>query len=179
MWSQLESHLHINHLWMRGCQTSPLSLQHSCSGSIRQFHQKSGGGWGVTRSWSLWKRTECLFSLAITHNISIRARFIPGRMNVIANDLSKARQIRICLPSPTNSSAGHPKVQTDQPMSCYFGGFLLVKTDMVCGPSEVDPGKTHSSPPPHAQMLKQPKSNFYNHIPGMLNLHEWKLSSPL
>ena len=41
--------------------------------------------WGRgTRSWSLWKETESLFSLAITLNISICARFISGRMNMVS-----------------------------------------------------------------------------------------------
>ena len=44
-------------------------------------------GVGETRSWALWKETELLFSVVVTLNISIHARFIPGRMNVIADDL--------------------------------------------------------------------------------------------
>ena len=48
---------------------------------------------GGTQSWSLGKETELLFSLAVTHNISIRARFIPGQMNVIADDLSRGGRI--------------------------------------------------------------------------------------
>ena len=46
-----------------------------------------------TRSWSLWKDTESLFLLVISHNLSIHAKYIPGNMNVVANDLSRAGQI--------------------------------------------------------------------------------------
>ena len=46
---------------------------------------------GGTRSWSL--RKETFFSLVITLKICIRVRFIPGRMNVIADDLSRGGQI--------------------------------------------------------------------------------------
>ena len=77
-------------------ETSPLSLQHpsyvSCSCRLRQYqccciHQQS---WGGARSWSIWKGTESMFLLVTTLNISIFARFIPGRMNVIADELSRA-----------------------------------------------------------------------------------------
>ena len=48
---------------------------------------------GGTRSWSLWKETESLLSLAILLNLSIRARYIPGKMNIIVDDLSRVGQI--------------------------------------------------------------------------------------
>ena len=51
------------------------------------------GNYLKARSWYLWKETELLFSVVITLSISIHARFIPGMMNVIANNLSRARQI--------------------------------------------------------------------------------------
>ena len=75
-----------------GCQTSPFSFQHStslpCPGDHRQHYFCSiyQQGWG-TRSWSLWKDTNLLFSVVITLNISI-CKIYP-----IADDLYRARQI--------------------------------------------------------------------------------------
>ena len=48
---------------------------------------------GGTRFWSLWRETESLFATAVHLGISIRARFIPGKMNVIADNLYRAGQI--------------------------------------------------------------------------------------
>ena len=57
--------------------------------TVMAYINKVGG----TRSWSLWKETESLFSLATSGSLSVRARYIPGKMNVIADDLSKVGQI--------------------------------------------------------------------------------------
>ena len=46
-----------------------------------------------TRSWSLWKETELLFTAVIQLNISIHARFISGKVNVIADDLFRGGKI--------------------------------------------------------------------------------------
>ena len=91
-WSQQESQLHINNLEMR---TIKLALSHFDIPSMSHVLVASNNSTvaAYIQQWSLWKETESLFSLAVTRNISICARFIPGQMNVIAKDLFRARQI--------------------------------------------------------------------------------------
>ena len=48
---------------------------------------------GGTRSWSLMEETQLLFNLTQSLNIKIRARHIPGRLNVLADRLSRKNQI--------------------------------------------------------------------------------------
>ena len=48
---------------------------------------------GGTIFWSLWRQTESLFAIVVHLGILICARFIPGKMNIIADDLSRAGQI--------------------------------------------------------------------------------------
>ena len=46
-----------------------------------------------TSSWSLWRKTEFVFATVAHLGILISARFILGKMNVIADDLSMASQL--------------------------------------------------------------------------------------
>ena len=96
-WTREVSRLHINCLEMRAVR---LALSHfhlppqSHPGCYGHYHRgclinKVGG----TRSWSLWRETESLFAITVHLGISVCARFIPGKMNVIADDLSRAGQI--------------------------------------------------------------------------------------
>ena len=48
---------------------------------------------GGTRPWYLWRETESLFATVIHIGISICVRFIPGKVNVIADNLSRAGHI--------------------------------------------------------------------------------------
>ena len=88
-WSPEESIFHINNLEMRAdklalCHFNIPPRSHILVASdnitVMAYINKVGG----TRSRSLWKETESLFSLTISLNLSIHARYIPGKMNVIA-----------------------------------------------------------------------------------------------
>ena len=87
-WSELETKFHINILTLSHFNISPMFhvLVASDNITVIAYINRVGG----TRSWSLWKEAEFLFSLATTLNISIHARFIPGRMNVITDELLRA-----------------------------------------------------------------------------------------
>ena len=98
IWSPQEQTLHINTLEMRAIS---LALQHfnppprshvlvaTDNSSVVYYINKQGG----TRSWSLWTEAQDLFRITDNLGISIRARHIPGRLNVIADQLSRAGQI--------------------------------------------------------------------------------------
>jgi hypothetical protein len=59
---------------------------------------------GGTKSWNLWKETQLLFKTVQDLRLQLFARFIPGKLNVIADGLSRSGQIL-----PTEWSL-HPNV---------------------------------------------------------------------
>jgi len=109
LWSPLERTLHSNVLEMRAVllalqavQTSPKDrvLISSDNTTVVAYINHQGG----TKSKSLWEETLLLFNLAIQRKIFLRAVHIPGRLNVIADQLSRKGQV-----IPTEWSL-HPSV---------------------------------------------------------------------
>ena len=108
-WSTQEQRLHINLLEMRAVRLSLTQFQvppqsnilvASDNSTVVAYINKQGG----TRSRPLWLETLPLLELAINMKWQLRARHIPGRLNVIADQLSRAGQIL-----PTEWSL-HPNV---------------------------------------------------------------------
>ena len=98
VWTHEESQLNVNCFKMRAFRPSPLSdciLQHFnvlvAMDITTVVAYISKLGW--TRSWSLWKETKSLFTAVVQLIISIHARFIHGKINVLADDLSRSGQI--------------------------------------------------------------------------------------
>ena len=98
LWSEEESRLHINVLEMRAVflalkRFNPpqgQSILISSDNTTVVAHVNKQGG---THSWELMKETMSLFQLAIPRDWTLRARYIPGRLNVVADQLSRAGQI--------------------------------------------------------------------------------------
>ena len=101
VWSQVESSLHINILEMRAVR---LALQNflfpvgssilvaSDNTTVVAYINHQGG----TKSKSLWLECQLLFRFIEAHRLFVKARHIPGALNVLADDLSRQGQI---LPS--------------------------------------------------------------------------------
>jgi ribonuclease HI len=98
LWSTQESTLHINVLEMRAVllaieQLEPapgsVLLVATDNSTVVAYVNKQGG----LRSSQLWHETRLLFSLLESRDLSLRARHIPGRLNVIADQLSRQGQI--------------------------------------------------------------------------------------
>lgn len=98
VWSIHEQSLHINLLEMRAVRLSLLHFQvpphsnilvASDNSTVVAYINKQGG----TRSRPLWLETLPLLELAIQKKWQLRARHIPGRLNVIADQLSRAGQL--------------------------------------------------------------------------------------
>ena len=98
IWSPEETLLHINVLEMRAVRLalSSMSLkQHlhvlvsTDNTSVVAYVNRQGG----TRSWSLWEETILLFKMLQERKVTLRAVHIPGRLNVIADMLSREGQI--------------------------------------------------------------------------------------
>jgi len=109
LWSRTERLLHINVLEMRAItlalkrlklQTGDSVLVATDNSSVVAYINKQGG----TRSRSLWMESQSLFLLVLQLGIRLRARHIPGRLNVIADRLSRQGQVL-----PTEWSL-HPEV---------------------------------------------------------------------
>ena len=97
-WNREERLLHINILEMRAVRLALEQLQippksrvlvASDNTTVVAYVNKQGG----TRSRDLWTETSELFDLLSRLKISLRARHIPGRLNVIADQLSRDGQI--------------------------------------------------------------------------------------
>ena len=110
-WSHQEKNLHINVLEMRAiymtltqCSPPPQSqiLVATDNKTVLAYVNKEGG----TRSWFLMKETFSLFRLLIANNWTLKARYIPGSLNVIADQLSRQGQIL-----PTEWSLHHQVVK--------------------------------------------------------------------
>jgi ribonuclease HI len=98
LWSQEESQMNINVLEMRAVRMGLLRYNpapHSSilistdNSTVKAYINRQGG----TRSWQLMEETVKLYHLVIQNNWYIRAKHIPGRLNVIADHLSRAGQI--------------------------------------------------------------------------------------
>ena len=97
-WTRDETQLHINLLEMRAVR---LALEHihpapstqvlvaTDNSTVVAYINKQGG----TRSRPLWEETRLLFATVIQGSFFLRARHIPGRLNVIADQLSRDGQI--------------------------------------------------------------------------------------
>jgi len=90
-------HLHINVLEMRAVRRTlerclpPVGssiLVATDNTTVVAYVNRQGG----TRSWALMRETLVLFKLVMDMEWILRARFIPGRLNVIADQLSRAGQ---------------------------------------------------------------------------------------
>jgi len=102
LWSHQESHLHINNLEMRAVFLAvshfQSHLRDSCvmvstdNTSVVAYIQAQGG----THSQSLYLETRKLLVLCKTLNIHLLAKYIPGRLNALADGLSRKHQL---LPS--------------------------------------------------------------------------------
>ena len=97
-WSPADKLNHINVLEMRAItltlQRLPLSpgdsiLAATDNTTVVAYINKQGG----THSRSLWNETVALFDLVMSLRVSIWAKHIPGRLNVIADQLSRQGQI--------------------------------------------------------------------------------------
>ena len=99
LWSPQETMLHINLLEMKAVHLGLQSFLEFCQGqtvlvmsdnsTVVSHIQRQGG----TRSWTLCSQTLRLLQWCQAHDISLRSRFIPGRRNVLADQLSRRSQI--------------------------------------------------------------------------------------
>ena len=98
VWSAEETLLHINVLEMRAVRLALENitlkphlhiLVSTDNTSVVAYVNRQGG----TRSWSLWKETIALFKILQEKNVTLRAVHIPGRLNVIADMLSREGQV--------------------------------------------------------------------------------------
>ena len=94
LWKEEDKLLHINVLEMRAIrevlqlielQQGEAILIATDNTTVVSYINRMGG----TRSWSLWKETKELFNIAVKNNLTLKARHIPGRLNVIADQLSR------------------------------------------------------------------------------------------
>ena len=97
-WSAEESLLHINLLEMRAVRLTlerirpapnVYVLVATDNSTVVAYINKEGG----TRSRPLWEETRSLFAIVLQGSFFLRARHIPGRLNVIADQLSRDGQI--------------------------------------------------------------------------------------
>ena len=112
IWSEEETRLHINVLEMRAVLYALRLLDFSRGENILVSTDNSTvvayiNHQGGTRSLSLWNETLELFVFLMHKGLSLRAVHIPGHMNVIADQLSRAGQTL-----PTEWSL-HPEVVRD------------------------------------------------------------------
>ena len=100
-WSKEERRLHINVLEMRAiikglCHHNPpegsVILNSTDNTTVVAYLNKEGG----TQSRILMEETQALYDLVMERGWRIRAAYIPGRLNVIADQLSRRGQ---CLPT--------------------------------------------------------------------------------
>ena len=99
VWSEPESHLHINFLELKAVFLALKSFEHLCrdqivlvatdNTTVVSYINKEGG----MRSGSLCALLWRLLSWCHSRGIILRARHIPGRLNVIADKLSRHNQV--------------------------------------------------------------------------------------
>ena len=98
LWSQEETKMHMNRLELKAV-TLALTQHNANQGSsilvntdnttVVAHINKEGG----THSWDLMEETAILFQLVMSKDWYLKAAHIPGRLNVIADNLSRAGQI--------------------------------------------------------------------------------------
>lgn len=98
-WDSVVGKYHINVLELRAVWLTVLHFQDSIAGrtvlvatdntTTAAYINKQGG----TKSKSLMDQATQLFLLCHQQNVNLRARYIPGRLNVIADQLSRDGQI--------------------------------------------------------------------------------------
>ena len=110
LWSPQENNLHINLLELRAVWLGLMSFQKfvqgkvvvaMCDNSTVFAHIKHQGG---TKSWSLCQETLGLLQWAHSLQIDLRTQYIPGRLNFLADQLSRKKQV---LPSEWSL---HPEI---------------------------------------------------------------------
>ena len=99
-WSPVETALHINVLELKAVLLSLQRFQSLCAGqsvlvasdnsSVVAYINKQGGTHSVQMCALLWR----LMTWCNHHQISLRARHIPGCLNVLADSLSRSKQIQ-------------------------------------------------------------------------------------
>ena len=97
VWSQAESALHINVLEMRAVRRALQTFSFPVGSSVLIASDNTTvvayiNHQGGTRSKSLWLECQLLFNLVEDSQIFIKARHIPGSLNVIADNLSRKGQ---------------------------------------------------------------------------------------
>jgi len=97
LWTQAETKLHINILELRavrlalGAHRPPVGshiLVATDNTTVKSYINRQGG----TRSWSLMKETVALFQSIMSNQWTIKARHIAGKLNVLADQLSRKDQ---------------------------------------------------------------------------------------
>ena len=109
LWTAQEQLLHINVLEMRAVYMALMCVNTSPGDRVMVSTDNTSAvayinHLGGTRSESLWRETETLFHLVIGRCVTLRAVHIPGRLNVIADLLSRDGQVL-----PTEWSL-HPEI---------------------------------------------------------------------
>lgn len=97
LWLPRERLLHINVLEMRAIRLALDRLKPSSGDQVLVSTDNSTvvayiNHQGGTRSLPLWEETSLLFEFLMAHQVQLRAVHIPGRLNVIADQLSRAGQ---------------------------------------------------------------------------------------
>lgn len=96
-WSEEEQLLHINLLEMRAVKLALLSLNPppqthilvaTDNSTVKSYINKQGG----TRSFSMMQETASLFNLVLQKGWLLSARHIAGKLNVLADQLSRSGQ---------------------------------------------------------------------------------------
>jgi hypothetical protein len=146
LWDPQESRLSINRLELRAIRLA-LALHNPPKGSVilvatdntvtKCYVNKQGG----TRSRAMMAETNSLFSLLIQKDWHLRARHIAGKLNVLADQLSRSDQI---LPGEWSLSP-----QTLQPVFDRWGHPLVD----LCATAENKKCPTFVSPYPHPRAL--------------------------
>ena len=99
LWSPQEARLHINILELKAVRLGLESFLEFCrdqtvlvmsDNSTVVSHIRHQGG---TRSWQLCARTLGLLRWCQEQNVQLQSRFIPGRRNVLADQLSRRAQV--------------------------------------------------------------------------------------
>ena len=97
-WSPQEQDLHINVLEMRAVTRALQGFQlpqgsfiliSTDNTTVVSYVNNQGG----TRSWTLWEETRQLFEVVVGNNWTLRAVHIPGKLNVVADMLSREDQV--------------------------------------------------------------------------------------
>ena len=99
MWSDQDSSSHINNLELKAVRLALSSFEDSVTNqcvmvstdntTVVAYIRKQGG----THSLSLFRETKLLFEECSSRGICLMAKYLPGRLNVLADGLSRRNQI--------------------------------------------------------------------------------------